>query len=159
MKVTMMKRSESNPGSANSEQEHKTRLLMFGTFDILHPGHLKIFKDAACMADEVYVVVARDKTVEEVKKRKTVYPEQERLAHVAAAPHVTKALLGSLSDRYAVLDIIKPDIIALGYDQQFFIDKLEEELKKRGLKTRIVKLQAHMPHLYKSTRFRKQMGR
>ncbi|PIO05084.1 FAD synthase [Candidatus Woesearchaeota archaeon CG08_land_8_20_14_0_20_43_7] len=137
--------------------QKKTKVLMFGTFDILHPGHIKIFSEAAKLGDELYVVVARDATVEKVKGRKTHYDEQTRLMHIRAVTCITKVMLGSLDDKYAILDIVKPDIIALGYDQKFFIDKLEEELVKRNLKTKIIHLGPYKPQIYKSSKIRAKL--
>ena len=146
-----MKTKQNNSSSANS------KVLMFGTFDILHPGHLKIFEDASKLGDELYVVVARDKTVLEVKGKETHYPENERVKHVNEVSHVTKAMLGNLKSKYEVLDEVKPDIIVLGYDQKFFIEKLAQEIEKRDLNTKIVRFSAHKPHVYKSSLIRERM--
>jgi glycerol-3-phosphate cytidylyltransferase-like family protein len=71
---------------------------------------------------------------------------------------VDYAMLGYLDDVYRVLVDVAPDVICLGYDQSFFVDKLEGELKKRKLKTKIVRLPAFQEHKFKSSLLRKKLG-
>jgi len=127
------------------------RVLVFGTYDVLHPGHRDFFRQARALGDELMVVIARDQTVLEVKGRAPQHTETERLAAVEACPEVKQAYLGRLGDKYAIIEERQPDIIALGYDQGHFADRLPEELAKRGLQVKIVRLKAYKPELYKSS--------
>ncbi|MHC1579339.1 MAG: adenylyltransferase/cytidyltransferase family protein [Candidatus Alkanophagales archaeon] len=113
------------------------RVLATGTFDILHPGHLFYLEEAKKLGDELYVIVARDVNV---KKRKPIIPEEQRLRMVSSLKVVDKAMLGSEKDIFEPLYEIKPDIIALGYDQDFDERELEEELRRRGFNTKVVRL-------------------
>lgn len=133
------------------------KVLVFGTFDILHEGHRFLFKEAKKHGDFLIVVVARDKTVSRVKKRKTVFNEEKRLQAVLGVSDVDYAFLGYVDDVYKVLDDVGPDVICLGYDQSHFVDKLEGELKKRKLKTKIVRLPPFKEHKFKSSLLRKKM--
>jgi len=117
-----------------------TKVMVFGTFDILHPGHLNLFRQAKRLGDELIVVVARDKTVEEVKGKKPMYDEKSRLKKVQCSVMVNKAVLGREDDKYSLIEEIKPDAICLGYDQDSFTSSLPEELIKRGLKAKIVRV-------------------
>lgn len=132
------------------------KVLVFGTFDRLHPGHRALFSQAKKLGDQLYVVVARDETVLTTKKHLPEQNEQQRLEHVRNAPDVFSARLGQEGDKYAVIEEIQPDIIALGYDQTFFTDRLTSELSKRGLHPRVVRLKAHQPERYKSSLLREQ---
>lgn len=67
-------------------------------------------------------------------------PEEQRLEMVNALGTVDKALLGSEKDMFEPLKEIRPDIIVLGYDQHFDIELLEEELTKRGLPAKVVRV-------------------
>ncbi len=127
------------------------RVLVFGTYDVLHPGHRDFFKQARELGDELRVIIARDQTVLQVKGREPQHNEAERLAAVQACQEVTQACLGHLGDKYAIIEELQPDIIALGYDQGHFADRLPEELTKRGLKAKIVRLKPYKPELYKSS--------
>lgn len=131
---------------------------MFGTFDILHPGHLRIFKQAKQLGERLVVVIALDSTVKALKKRDPVHDQEARRAHVQAVSSVDMAILGHQEDKYKVLDEVRPDVIALGYDQEAFVDMLKPELKKRGLKTKIVRLKSYRPEIYKSSKLREKFG-
>ena len=118
------------------------RVLATGTFDILHPGHLLYLEEAKKLGDELYVIVGRDMSVKR-RKRTPVIPEEQRLRMVSALRVVDKAMLGSEEDMYEPLYSIKPDIIAIGYDQTFDEVELEEELSKRGFKSRVVRIKRY----------------
>ncbi|MFT4307808.1 MAG: adenylyltransferase/cytidyltransferase family protein [Candidatus Woesearchaeota archaeon] len=130
------------------------RVLVFGTFDLLHPGHLSVFEQARALHDrvELHAVVARDATVEVVKGLAPVDDENERVKNVAS--FVDRAHLGSFGDKYVLIEQIRPDIIALGYDQTHFVDSLQSVLASRGFEPRIVRLKAYMPEIFKSSLLR-----
>ncbi|MBI4146200.1 adenylyltransferase/cytidyltransferase family protein [Candidatus Woesearchaeota archaeon] len=125
--------------------------MAFGTFDVLHPGHLFLFSEAKKHGDRLVVVVARDKTVQKVKGHQTLHDEQKRLLAVKQSTEVDLAVLGHLDDVYKVLEEHKPNVICLGYDQHAFTDKLACELEKRKINASIVRLPPYQEHLYKSS--------
>ena len=77
------------------------KAILFGTFDLLHPGHLNLFRQAKKYG-EITVVIARDKTIEEVKKRKPVYTEKQRKA--ALEKLGINVVLGSFGDKYKIIE-------------------------------------------------------
>ena len=138
------------------------KVLVFGTFDILHPGHKYFLKKAKEQAGHeqggyLVVVVARDLTVKQVKKLMPNDNELERLKAVKKLDYVDEAVLGSMgSDKYKIIEEIKPDVICLGYDQKAFVDNLQTELAKRGLKPEIVRIDAYKPEEHKSSHYKQQ---
>ena len=110
-----------------------------GTFDILHMGHIYYLKEAKKLGDQLIVVVACDETVRKLK-HEPITSEQLRLGLIKELALVDEAYLGNKDDKYAIVEEIKPDIIALGFDQIHNTDELQEELKKRKLATKIVRL-------------------
>jgi FAD synthetase len=116
-----------------------TKVLATGTFDILHPGHILYLEEAKKLGDELFVIVARDANIKH--KPKPVIPENQRLRMVKALRVVDEAILGSESDIFEPLFQIKPDIIALGFDQKFDETWLEKELSKRGIEARVVRIE------------------
>lgn len=108
-----------------------TRVLATGRFEILHPGHLLYLEEAKKLGNELFVIVSRDNNVRQ-RRRTPIIPEKQRLKMVSALKVVDKAMLGSESNIYEPLYRIKPDIIAIGYDQHFDEKNLEKELKERG---------------------------
>ena len=114
------------------------RVLATGTFDILHPGHILFLSKARELGDELYVIVARESMVRH--KPKPVIPEEQRLKMVGSLKVVDKALLGSENNMFEPVMEIRPDIIALGYDQTFDILKLENELREHKINARVVRI-------------------
>ena len=116
------------------------RVVTAGTFDLLHPGHYETLKFAKNLGDELIVIIARDKTVEKIKGRRPVIPEEQRRIMVEALKPVDKAILGSLTNKLEPIIKLKPDIIVLGPDQKTYdVKKLEKELLKYGLNCKVVK--------------------
>ena len=116
-----------------------------GTFDIIHPGHYNTLKYAKSLGDKLIVIVSRDKTVEKIKGRKPIIPEEQRRLTVEALKPVDKAVLGSLTNKLEPILNIKPDIIVLGPDQKTFnANKLKDELKKYNLDTDVVKFNQYV---------------
>jgi len=130
------------------------KVLIFGTFDLLHPGHLDFFKQAKKLGDSLTVIVARDRTVSAIKKHRTLFNEQERLANVKNQKIVNEARLGNLDDPYKIVKQEKPDIIALGYDQNSYTEELEDKIKEFGFKTKVVRLKPFKPEKYKSSKLK-----
>lgn len=138
----------------------KTTVLMFGTFDVLHKGHLNLFQQAKALAENVYLIVsiARDKNITKIKGQAPHYNEIERLSHVANLDIVDNVILGSLDDYISHIVSIAPDIIALGYDQTSYTEGLEAKLKERGLDTKIIRLEPFEPDKYKSSILKRELG-
>ncbi len=113
----------------------RAKVLVGGTFDILHPGHIFLLKEASKYGD-VIVVVARDSTVKRVKGRDPIFNEKHRLMMVSSIKYVKEAILGKEStDILEIVEELKPDIIVLGPDQN-----LEEIIAKRFPEIKVIKL-------------------
>jgi FAD synthetase len=133
------------------------RVMVFGTFDIIHPGHLNYILQASKYAKEVIAVVARDVNVKKQKGKKPKYSEAKRLVKVSLIPGVSLAVIGDKKEKYNVLDEYRPDFLCLGYDLEIKISDLRKELKKRKLKTKIIRAKSYKPEVYKSSKIKKQL--
>ena len=130
--------------------------MLFGTFDIFHEGHKNFLKQARKFGDYLIVVVARDETVEKVKKRLSQNDESVRRQIVIESNLANKVILGSLENKYKAIEKYKPDVICLGYDQGTFTENLREKLKVFDLAdTKIIRLKSYCPEKYKSSKLRK----
>lgn len=123
------------------------RVMGFGTFDKLHPGHLSYLKQLRELGDELFVVVAQDNTVGRVKGRGSRQNEEERIAGVRATGLADQVLLGDRDDFYKVLRDHQPNVIGLGYDQR----ANETEIKQQFPEIKIVRLKPFKPEQYKSS--------
>ncbi|RLF17685.1 MAG: DUF357 domain-containing protein [Thermoprotei archaeon] len=115
------------------------KVLVAGTFEILHPGHLYLLKKAWELG-EVHVVVARDVNVAKFKGRKPVVPEAQRLEVIKNVKWVDQAYLGDEEDIFKILERVRPDIVLLGPDQPIDEETLRREIKQRGLSAKIIRL-------------------
>jgi FAD synthetase len=115
-------------------------IMATGTFDLIHMGHIYYLREAKKLGDKLVTVVARDSTVRKMK-HEPVTPEDMRLGIIKELKMVDKAILGHEDDIYATVEEIKPDIIALGYDQIHDEKIIQQELKKRHINAKVVRLQ------------------
>ena len=115
------------------------KVMATGTFDLLHMGHIYFLKEAKKLGDKLAVVVATDSTVRRLK-HEPVNPENIRLNLIKELKVVEEAYLGHEDDMYEVVKEIKPDIIALGYDQIHNEKNILSELKKRKINAKVVRL-------------------
>lgn len=90
----------------------------FGTFDIIHPGHIRYLQNAANQGKTLIVVVTADSAVQRRKGHAPLFNERERMAMVAAVRGVAATVLGDRTDTWNVLARVSPDVICLGYDQK-----------------------------------------
>lgn len=126
------------------------RVMVFGTFDIVHLGHLHMLWEARGLGDELIVVIARDKTVKKIKGFKPMFTESYRKAYINKLRIADKVVLGSKGkDKHLVIRRYKPDIIALGYDQINFTQGLSNVFKSKKIK--IVCLKSYKNKTYKSS--------
>ena len=134
---------------------HITRVMVFGTFDMIHEGHEDLFRQARALAANPHLIVsvARDKVAERIKGMRPRNAEKARRTAVARHELVGEAVLGDEADYIRHIRANMPDIIALGYDQEGeFVENLEKDLKKAGMKTRVVRLGAYKPEAYKTSK-------
>ncbi|MCS6767788.1 MAG: adenylyltransferase/cytidyltransferase family protein [Candidatus Nitrosocaldus sp.] len=121
-----------------------------GVFDIIHPGHIHTLRTAKSLGDILVVVIARDSTVERLKGKRPLHDEGKRRELVASLRFVDLALIGYEGDIFRTVELIKPDVIALGYDQVHEEQFISKECQRRGLKVHIVRLTSPIPELKSS---------
>jgi FAD synthetase len=108
-------------------------VLVAGTFDLLHPGHIFLINEAAKLGD-VYVIVATDKNREIYSGEAPIIPEEQRLEVIKGLKNVKDAKLGRHdNDTLKTVEEINPNIILLGPNQRFSVDKLTTALQMKGL--------------------------
>jgi FAD synthetase len=131
---------------ANEKEGKKKRkiVLASGTFDLLHLGHVKYLEEAKRAGGrdaELIVIVARDSTVEKRRGTKPIVPENQRRALVGSLRVVDDAILGYEDfDIEKVIQKIKPDVIALGYDRSDIQQAVSDYVKEKRLVIRVVRI-------------------
>ena len=131
-------------------------VMCFGSFDILHLGHLYYLREAKKYGDKLVVVVAKDSNFKKFKDKEPKYNEKQRLENIRDLPYVDRAVLGSEKDILEVVEEYNPDIICLGYDQETMsVYELKEQLSKRGIKADIIRIGSYKEDIYKSSKLKK----
>jgi len=121
------------------------RVLVGGVFDLLHPGHVRFLEAAKELAGEdgeLVVVVARDETVERTK-RTPIVPEEQRVEMVRALKPVDEAILGHPEDFAETLRRVRPDVVALGPDQEITEEEVLELAERAGVSVEVVRVKEY----------------
>ena len=129
------------------------KVLVFGTFDCIHEGHLSFIRQSKRHGSFVVAVVARDSNVKRAKGRGPVQKEETRARNLRR--HVDRVYLGERKISYSLIKKIDPDVICIGYDQRPSIEESKKILREIGMEgVSLKKMKAYRPSVYKSSRFR-----
>ena len=120
-------------------------VLAGGVFDIIHPGHIHTLSAAKKLGDTLVVVVATDKTAIKMKKRNPLHSAQLRKELVSSLTMVDLCIVGDEEDIFKTVDLVKPQIIALGYDQTHQEKFIIEGCKKINLDVIVARLESPRP--------------
>ncbi len=133
------------------------KVMVFGAFDGLHPGHIDFFKQAKRFGDYLIVSVGTDENVAKIKDKKPLFNQAERLELVSNISIVDKAVLGAKRDFYQEIKKYNPQVICLGYDQWVTEKDVNGGLASVGLpKTQVIRLKPHKEQRAKSTIIKKK---
>jgi FAD synthetase len=123
------------------------KVMCFGTFDKLHPGHESYLGQAKEYGDYLVVVVARDERVRRLKGKIPSQIEELRIKNLGKLDITDRVILGNSENRFKVIEDEKPDVVCLGYDQEVDTERL-----KKIFKGEIVRLKPHKPDVYKTSK-------
>jgi len=133
-------------------------VLAGGVFDIIHPGHIHTLKAAKALGDILVVAIATDKTAQKMKKRIPLHNQELRRELVDCLSMVDVAVIGHENDIFETVKLVKPEIIALGYDQTHQEKFISDGCKQINIHTKIVRLQSPVPEL-SSSDIQKEYGK
>ncbi len=125
-------------------------VLAGGVFDIIHPGHIHTLNAAKALGDVLVVVIATDKTAVKMKKRVPLHNQELRKDLVNSLSMVDLALVGNEQDIFKTVDHVKPQIIALGYDQVHQEKFIIDGCLRIGLEVKVARLQSPVPEISSS---------
>ena len=125
-------------------------VLAGGVFDIIHPGHIHTLNSAKALGDVLVVVVATDTTAQKMKKRKPLHKQNQRKDLVSSLSMVDLCIIGQEGDIFKTVEIIKPEIIALGYDQVHQEKFITDGCRKLNLDIKVARLQSPVPEISSS---------
>jgi len=120
-------------------------VLAGGVFDIIHPGHISTLNAAKELGDILVVVVATDNTAIKMKKKKPLHTQEQRKELVNSLTMVDMCLIGHDGDIFETVNQVRPQTIALGYDQIHQEKFITEGCKNINLDAKITRLQSPIP--------------
>ena len=126
-------------------------VLAGGVFDIIHPGHIHTLNEAKDLGDILVVVIATDQTAQKMKKREPLHDQKSRQELVSSLSMVDLCIIGDENDIFRTVDNIKPDIIALGYDQAHQERFIVDGCRKLNLEITVSRLKTPIPETSSST--------
>ncbi len=132
-------------------------VLSGGVFDIIHPGHISTLNAAKALGDVLVVVVATDTTSQKMKKRKPLHTQEQRQELVNSLSMVDLCLVGQEDDIFKTVNLVKPQIIALGYDQVHQEKFITDGCKRINLDAKVARLQSPIPES-SSSKIQKEYG-
>ncbi len=132
-------------------------VLAGGVFDIIHPGHIHTLNAAKELGDVLVVVVATDNTAIKMKKKNPLHTQEQRQELVNSLSIVDLCLIGQEDNIFKTVNHVKPQIIALGYDQIHQEKFIIEGCKKIKLDAKVARLQSPIPES-SSSKIQKEYG-
>jgi FAD synthetase len=133
-------------------------VLVGGVFDLIHPGHIHTLKAAKSHGDVLIVVIAKIATAMKIRgERKIFHDETLRQELVSSLHFVDLAIIGREGTLYDTVEYVKPDIIALGYDQAHTEKDIAENCAIRKLNVRVIRLNTPLP-VTKSSKIKNDLG-
>jgi len=136
----------------------KKIVLAGGVFDIIHPGHIHTLTAAKALGDVLVVAIATDKTAQKMKKMQPLHDQELRCELVNSLSMVDEAIIGHEENIFETVKEVKPDIIALGYDQTHQEKFISDGCKQISLDIEIVRLESPIPKL-SSSEIEKRYGK
>ena len=109
------------------------KVLAGGCFNLIHPGHEYFLKEAKKLGNFLVVVLTNDAN----NRKPYAVPAEQRKAALERLAIADKVLVGETDDFTAVLRKFRPDIIALGHDQEL-VEATKKESEK--MKIRVVRI-------------------
>jgi cytidyltransferase-like protein len=132
-------------------------VLAGGVFDIIHPGHIYTLNAAKALGDVLVVVIATSNTAVKMKKRRPLHTETQRKELIGSLSMVDLCLIGNEVDIFKTVELVKPDIIALGYDQVHQEKFITDGCKNINLDVKVARLQSPVPE-FSSSKIEKEYG-
>jgi glycerol-3-phosphate cytidylyltransferase/FAD synthetase len=132
-------------------------VLAGGVFDIIHPGHIYTLNEAKALGDILVVVVATDSTSVKMKKRRPLHTQEQRQELVSSLSMVDLCLIGQEEDIFKTVNHVRPQIIALGYDQVHQEKFIVDGCKRIELEAKVARLQSPIPES-SSSKIQKEYG-
>ena len=134
-----------------SASQKLKKVVVWGTFDLLHEGHIKFLQDAKSIGDQLIVIVIPDTIVIENKGRMPFDPQDKRKKKIEDTNIASAVFIDSLSEGLRSVKKIKPDVFCFGYDQfSEWEEKLSDKLREYNPYIKFKRLHEHSNGIHTS---------
>lgn len=128
--------------------------MLFGTFDVLHPGHLWFLKKAS-EHGRLIVALTPDRMCLQYKGRLPCRTYEERKRCLKEISYVFKIVPADMhAGSFRIVEKLRPSVIVLGYDQELLRAYLIRRLKAFNLNPDLITLPSYRRRLYRASRLR-----
>jgi len=115
------------------KQEGKKVVFTNGCFDILHLGHIKLFKFAKSLGDILIVGVNSDSSIKKIKgSKKPIFPLSERLEVLEAIEYIDYLTVFEDETPKRLISLLLPDVLIKGGDWKPEQVVGKEEVERAG---------------------------
>jgi rfaE bifunctional protein nucleotidyltransferase chain/domain len=124
------------------KKQGKKVVFTNGCFDLIHGGHVHLFREAKKLGDVLIVAVNDDRSIRKIKgPSRPIFPLEERLEILAAIEHIDYLVSFSEETPLNVISALLPDILVKGADWK--IDEVvgRKEVEEAGGK--VVRVSLH----------------
>ena len=99
------------------KKEGKKIVFTNGCFDILHPGHIKLLREAKEKGDCLIVGLNSDKSIKKIKgKKRPILEENARAKILSAIEYVDFIVFFDEKTPYRLIKYLKPNFLVKGAD-------------------------------------------
>ena len=124
----------------------KLKVVMIGgAFEIIHPGHLHTMDEAKSSGTPWSSWWPRTGRSSRTRDATRSRPRNGGSSSSLRSETSTRRIPGGQGSIYDTLEKVRPDVVALGYDQKHNPQDIENEAAKRGMKVRVVRLNSPLP--------------
>lgn len=99
------------------EYKQKTKGIIAGNFDVIHPGYIDMFNEMDSLCDEVIVLLQTDPSIERPTKLKPILSVTDRIKILSSLKQISSIEIYTYeSELYELIKAIKPSVRFLGDD-------------------------------------------
>ena len=99
------------------EYKQKTKGIIAGNFDVIHPGYIDMFNEMDSLCDEVIVLLQTDPSIERPNELKPILSVEDRIKILSSLKQISSIQIYTYeSELYELIKTIKPSVRFLGDD-------------------------------------------
>lgn len=132
---------------------HIWNVCTFGSFDLIHPGHISYLEHAKQQWDNLSTIVASNESIKKFKNHPPKYSQHQRIKYLHELWVIDTIIPWDPVDFYITLQTLQPQVLVFWYDQN--MQWVESRYNNQWIPVPfLIKAQAHHPEVYKSSKLK-----